>query len=504
MAPYGDNNDQADDDNDKGEQVRVSLTLAVSCTDRSLEVPNEPIAVPADIGRKGLSAVINHLLDRVAAGDDEDDDNSNEDMKDDDENRLPALPFDFIVGTNRNLLRTGVEREARRSGMSLEQDIKITYFPAQEAPDLTGESEPLPDWISGMSFVSTKKNNLLCTATYDGSIHVYRPSVDKDSEDQSMALENVASKSAVHNGPIKCLAAATDTDDTMWIASGSMDHSLALHTLDPKTNDLSAYATCAGGHTSALGSVDIWGRDKLLASGDWDGGISIWDFSETPEDSVDDEQATKKVKTGSKSKKTKKTETKTLAPKYSIQAHSSKISGVSFGNFEKQNDSSSAQRQLITGSWDHSLKVWDIERQDCLLTLNGSRVISCLDTSYHSAGVVATGHPDCMVRLWDVRTDQSRETNLALSDNTFKPSHKAWISSVQWSRRDPYQLASTSHDGTIKLWDIRSSLPLHTVRAFPKKEKGLCLAFGTAESDAAGLLLVGGTDCVVKHFSTKN
>jgi ribosome biogenesis protein YTM1 len=63
MAPYGDN-DPADDDNDKGEQVRVSLILAAECTDRSLEVPTEPIAVPADIGRKGLSAVINHLLER--------------------------------------------------------------------------------------------------------------------------------------------------------------------------------------------------------------------------------------------------------------------------------------------------------------------------------------------------------------------------------------------------------------------------------------------------------
>jgi ribosome biogenesis protein YTM1 len=373
------------------------------------------------------------------------------------------------------------------------------------APDLTGESDPLPDWISDMAFVSTPKNNLLCTATYDGSIHLYRPSIAEGSEDQSMVLESVASQPAVHSGPIKCLGTATDKDSMVWIATGSMDHSLALHTLDPSTNDLSAFATCAGGHASAIGSFDLWGNDKILASGDWDGGVCIWDFSEVPEVSVDDEQASKKIKSSASKSKKKKTATKTIAPKYSIQAHSSKVSGISFGNFEKQSgSSSSSQRQLITGSWDHSLKVWDIERQDCLLTLNGSRVISCLDTSYHSAGIVATGHPDCMVRLWDVRTDQSRDSSLAVSDNTFKPSHRGWISAVQWSRRDPYQLASTSHDGTIKLWDIRSSLPLHTVRAFPKNEKGLCLAFGNANGDGAGMLLVGGTDCVVKHFSTRN
>ena len=38
--------------------------LDSSVTDRSLEVPSEPIAIPADLRRKGLSAVINHLLDR--------------------------------------------------------------------------------------------------------------------------------------------------------------------------------------------------------------------------------------------------------------------------------------------------------------------------------------------------------------------------------------------------------------------------------------------------------
>jgi len=491
MSPYQHDKEDEGDGNDAGEQVRVFLTLAAECLDRSLEVSTEPIAVPADIGRKGLSAVINHLLERGVLDEDAED-------AEDDESRLPALAFDFILGTNHKLLRTGVEREARRSGMSLEEAISITYFPAQEAPDLTGESEPLPDWISGMSFVTSSKTSLLCTATYDGSIQVYRPSTD--GSDKSVALQKVATKAEVHSGPIKCLDAASDKDSLVWIASGSMDHSLALHSLDPTTDVLNKYATCVGGHASAIGSVDIWSNDKLLASGDWDGGVCIWDFSKAPEEPMEEEHSKKKTKTASASV-SKKAGLKTLAPMYSIQAHSSKVSGVSFGNFEKK--SKSAQRQLITGSWDHSLKVWDISRQDCLLTLNGSRVISCLDTSHHSPGVVATGHPDCMVRLWDVRTDDSRGSSLAVSDNTFKPSHNAWISSVQWSLRDPYQLASTSHDGTIKLWDIRSSLPLHTVRAFPKAEKGLCLAFGEGER-SGGFLLGGGTDCIVKQFNTGN
>jgi ribosome biogenesis protein YTM1 len=72
------------------------------------------------------------------------------------------------------------------------------------------------------------------------------------------------------------------------------------------------------------------------------------------------------------------------------------------------------------------------------------------------------------------------------------------VSSVRWSPTDPFVLASTSHDGTLKVWDIRSYLPLHTVNAVNNKksgEKALCLAFGD------GIIYSGGSDCVVKQFS---
>jgi ribosome biogenesis protein YTM1 len=496
MPPYDDEERDhrvtaSDDDNDVGEQIRVSLTLAVECTDRSLEVPSEVIAVPATIGRQGLSAVINHLLDRRIANED------GTDMEDDEEadDRLPALKFDFILGRNNKLLRTGVEKEARRSGISLEEAILVTYFPAQEAPDFSGESEPLPDWISAMTLVQSTSNLKLCTATYDGSIQVFEPNLEGGKE--NLRLTSVGSKSRAHVGPIKSLDAAMSQDETLWVATGSMDQSLAIHCMKVGTSKLQLFALCKEGHAAAVGSVDLAVRDKVLASGDWDGGVSLWDFSNSV-DPIEHAQPLKKSKTGSTtSSKKEELPEKLLSPKISIQAHSSKVSGLSWGNFEKTQNSS--LDRLITGSWDHSLKVWDMERQDCLLTLNGSRVVSCLDTSYHSSGIVATGHPDCTVRLWDVRIDATNESSLALSDNTFKPSHREWISSVRWSRRNAYTLASTSHDGTVKVWDIRSSIPLHTVQAFDKNHKSLCIAFGSLK-DTNDFIFAGGTDCVVKEY----
>ena len=154
---------------------------------------------------------------------------------------------------------------------------------------------------------------------------------------------------------------------------------------------------------------------------------------------------------------------------------------------------------LISGSWDHSIKLWDVEKQDCLLTLNGSRVVACMDTSYQTEGVVATGHPDCAIRLWDVRVQTGNQAAV-IADTTFRPSHKAWVSDVQWCPTNPYQLASTSHDGTVKLWDIRYSNQLHTVRVFPKEEKGMCLVWAPGQDDQKQRIFAGGTDRIIKHM----
>ena len=506
------------DDSDAGEQIRVALTLASEVNDRSLEVPTESIAVPASVGRKGLAAVVNHLLDRNVGG--EEDEGSDDD--EDDDNKLPALPFDFVFQDNHRMLRTGVEREARRYGLSLEKPLQILYFPAQEAPELEGESEKLPDWISCLQYqvagTGTEGVPFLCAASYDGSLRIYRPSQEhhREKEESSVTLTPVASSLKAHSGPIKCLSVVQDNhkNSNLLLASGSMDHSLVVHSFDPETNKLHKEHECQHGHADAIGCVDLF-PNRTLASGDWDGTLCLWDLKDDNGlEDAEDQQASKKAKTGDKSSSKKKGHS--IKPKVLLnQAHVSQISGCSWGNLHKKSTSSAnsnAHNTLITGSWDHSVKTWDMERQECVLSLNGSRVVACLDTSHHSDGIVATGHPDCSVRLWDLRTSKEASSSV-VSDKTFRPSHKEWVSAVQWSPRSPYHLASTSHDGTVKVWDIRSSIPLHTVRVFPKSEKGLCMAYGehadsgTDINSSGGILaslFLGGTDCVVKQFVTAN
>jgi ribosome biogenesis protein YTM1 len=467
----------ADSDSDEGFQVRVSLKLASSVENRSLEVPSEPIAVPADIGRKGLSAVVNHLLGRSVGKDGSDSDSGDDD--EDEEVTLSKLNFEFVVsGSNNRLLRKGVEREARQHGISLEEAISIAYFPATNAPDFSGEKEELPDWVSCLSY----NKSILCSGCYDGSINLYT--------ENENGLKEVQSKT-VSVGPIKCIDSMV-LDDKLWIAAASLDHTLSIHTYHDDENVMQTFGQCIQeGMSCAMSSLDFSSsHSKFLASGDGNGSISVWNVTKS-EDQVAEVSSKKRKTLGGK---------KSLAEIKALtaieSAHSQLVSGISWGNHL-----SDSKNHIISGSWDHSIKLWDVEKQDCVLTLNGSRVVSCLDTSYHSEGVVATGHPDCTIRLWDVRTNISNQTSV-VSNSTFRPSHKAWVSSVNWNQTNAFQIASASHDGTVKLWDIRSSNPLHTVKAFAKEEKGLCLVYNARDGgDNHQQLYVGGTDCVIKKLS---
>lgn len=43
-------------------------------------------------------------------------------------------------------------------------------------------------------------------------------------------------------------------------------------------------------------------------------------------------------------------------------------------------------------------------------------------------------------------------------------SHTQWITALHWHPSNANQLLSASHDKTLKVWDLRASLPLYTLQ----------------------------------------
>jgi WD40 repeat protein len=129
-------------------------------------------------------------------------------------------------------------------------------------------------------------------------------------------------------------------------------------------------------------------------------------------------------------------------------------------------------------SWDGAIREWDIEAERCTTTLATQRAAVAVDVSM-GASTIATGHCDHLVRVWDARMQTSAPA-LTLQ-------HKAWVSGVAWSPCQTTLLASSCYDGTVRLWDTRSTVPLHDLP--PHGDKALCVAWDGAEQ-----LVSGGAD----------
>ena len=100
--------------------------------------------------------------------------------------------------------------------------------------------------------------------------------------------------------------------------------------------------------------------------------------------------------------------------------HQNKITCVRLFGGDKPN--------VITGSADRSLKVWDISRTTYrqTTTLRHSSTSTCVAVASDSINV-ATGHMDGVVRFWDLRSGE-RRTNSSGASNIC-----SLLSSLVWS-----------------------------------------------------------------------
>lgn len=101
-------------------------------------------------------------------------------------------------------------------------------------------------------------------------------------------------------------------------------------------------------------------------------------------------------------------------------------------------------RFLATGSFDHTIKLWNPETGELLKTLNGPPPTSLAITA--DGKTLASGHLDHTVRLWD--TDAGKEKA------AFR-GHAGPVQSVAFSPDDA-RLVSGSADGDVRLWNPAS------------------------------------------------
>ncbi|MBN3326477.1 PEX7 protein, partial [Atractosteus spatula] len=103
---------------------------------------------------------------------------------------------------------------------------------------------------------------------------------------------------------------------------------------------------------------------------------------------------------------------------------------------------------VVSGSWDHTAKVWDPEIAKSVGTFQGHEgVIYSTAWSPHIPGCFASASGDSTLRIWDLKTGGSR---LVI------PAHQAEILSCDWCKYDQNLIVTGAVDCSLRVWDLRN------------------------------------------------
>eukprot|EP00930_Biecheleria_cincta_P046513 TRINITY_DN32085_c0_g1_i1.p1 TRINITY_DN32085_c0_g1~~TRINITY_DN32085_c0_g1_i1.p1 ORF type:complete len:470 (+),score=96.40 TRINITY_DN32085_c0_g1_i1:25-1410(+) len=442
----------------KGGEALVCFTTKLK---GQYEVPEEELVLPSNLARYGLSEVVNRLLSLD-----------------------PPVPFDFLV--EGEFLRTTIAGYLEANKLSSEKILRLEYVLALREPEQSTVDET-PDWIAGVVALQGFPSPCFAAVSYDGTLRVYRGS----SSQLTVRLADA--------GLAGIAALSIDDGKSSHVAVPCQDGSLRCCRLELGQGEKGVIkagspAALLSARPQALEAAALSEDGTLLASAGWEQEICVWnadsDLFASPDGAA----------TGGKRKSLPNGEAKKA--KFSLKGHSQVLTCLRFG------ERSRFPFTLISGSWDCSLRVWDIAAASCVCNWSVARAVTSFSLNPEMPPQLATTHEDGHVSLWDIRAPPHSATTGALSLDASaglpllhaQTPHGRLASQVVWSPQDANRLASVGHDGRLCILDPRSpKMPLQTVqvgRQGPMPNKLLCAAWLAPDA-----LAVGGSDGKVVRVS---
>lgn len=378
-------------------------------------------------------------------------------------------------------VRTSLRQHLAARQLTAEAVHQVEYVEAIPAPAPLSDFEH-DDWVSS---VHAAAPGVFLTASYDRHVRVW------SAVDKSLIIDIPDA----HAGIVKCVrwisfvtnGDAVDPADAanaqgeppqsgMFVSSGD-DNVVKVWECSPADGTYRALYQFEG-HSGAVDRVCLEPSRNKICSASWDGEMRIWDLemaasAAASNSSVPSGKRRRTAGAGKRNDADGSDDDDAAVDADALNTciavlsgHQGRVSSAVWPTFDR----------IYSGGWDNSVRAWDAETSACVTTLTGP--VPVHDISYSMpTGLVATAHSDRSVRVWDPRTTST------IIQKTLT-SHKQWVSSVLWHPYSSSLLLSASYDNTVKMWDIRSSIPLFTIAAH--SDKVLCVDWCGAEVFVSG------------------
>lgn len=401
-------------------------------------VPDTPFTVPSTVCCNELNSLVNELL------------RGNHEEKQNGE-----IDFDFLVCGE--ILRVPLCEHLEEHCVSSELTVEVEYFERMPAPE-PHDFLLHDDWVSAVEV----KDGWILTGCYDNTLHLWTVGGE-----HQLTIPG-------HEGPIRDVAWILLDDILATFVSVSHDQTAMLWEWNVATNSVECIHVCRG-HVRGLDCVGVSPCKSKFASGGWDTYLKIWSaVIHEDENRGDEESLPKRMRMdhGTSQGRT---------PLMTLQGHKEAVSSIEWTDMS----------EICTASWDHTIKLWDIEVGGIKSEVYGHK--SFFDASWSPLNrTLITASADKQIRLYDPR---SREGSLVKSTFT---SHKNWVQCVEWSVADEHLFISGSHDHQVKLWDSRSpKASLFDLGGHD--DKVLCCDWSNPE-----LIVSGSSDSTLKVFNSSH
>lgn len=324
-----------------------------------------------------------------------------------------------------------------QNGISAETTLSVEYVKAL-IPPLYVNSYEHDDWVSSVDVLSQSSkaaqwtgSNLssgpqrILSGSYDGLVRVWNMSSEVVATGQG---HTSSIKAAKFFTPNQIVSAGIDRTLRVWKyedvetgGAGSLSTSLELH-----------------GHSASVENLAVHAPSSRILSASSDRTVGLWSTKKAEGPAVPESI----LPTSNKRRKLSNTKSAPQrGPLSRLQGHQSQVGDVCFD----EKDPTIA----YSCSWDHSVKTWDLTTSTCVDTRTTAQSLFSI-CHLPESSLLATGTSARHITLIDPRASATTISAMTLRGHT---------NAVVSLARDPnssYQLVSGSHDGTCRVWDIRS------------------------------------------------